>query len=206
MKYYWDVEQRTDEWHALRLGRITGTSFTTMANGKPATIGTLCEKTAAERITGVSSESGFTNEAMERGIELESQAIAMYEAQTFAQVQPVGFIEFNDYIGCSPDGLVCHLGGVEVKCPEQHTHLGYLLSKGKAWRKYKWQIQGALWLTQRECWDFVSYNPDFPPERQLLIERVLPDEECFAKLKNGANDCSIRIRMIMEEYNANVSS
>ncbi|KKL09016.1 hypothetical protein LCGC14_2570060 [marine sediment metagenome] len=133
-----EMEQRSPEWFAVRLGKITGTSFTTMANGRPATIETLCEKTAAERITGVSSENGFINEAMERGIELEAQALALYSTENFGDVKTVGFVELDEFIGCSPDGLVGDDGGVEIKCPEQHTHLRYMTCD-VAWKKYFWQ-------------------------------------------------------------------
>lgn len=205
MKYHYDVEQRTDEWHALRLGRITGTSFTTMANGKPATIETLCEKTAAERITGVSSDSGFTNEAMERGIELEEQAFLMYERDHFCDVKGVGFVELDEFAGCSPDGLVGDDGGIEIKCPEQHTHLRYMTCD-TAWKKYLWQLQGFLWVTGRKWIDFVSFNPDFPREAQLVVRRIEPRPVSQEKLTKGYTHCRGRILEIMEAYNANIPS
>lgn len=191
------MAQRSDEWFAVRLGKITGTSFPTMANGKRATIETLCLKTAAERLTGVSSDSEYTNPAMEKGIETEGLALKAYETTEFSTVQVVGFLELDEYIGVSPDGLVGDDGGVEIKCPEAHTHLRYLTEKNPH-RAYRWQVQGALWVTKRQWWDFVSFCELFPPDKQLVIERVRPDAECFKYLESGAEHCRKRIRQIMD--------
>jgi len=194
------MPQRSEEWFAVRLGKITGTSFKTMANGRDGTIETLCLKTAAERITGVLSDGGYTNEAMENGCALEDQARQCYETTAFQFVQEVGFLELDEFVGVSPDGLVGDDGGVEIKCPQAHTHLTYLLASGKAWRAYRWQIQGALWVTGRQWWDFVSYCPDYPVKRELLIERVEPDKEAFEKLEKGAAHCRERIAAIVKGF------
>ena len=191
------MPQRSDEWHAVRLGKITGTSFPTMANGKLATIETLCLKTAAERLTGASSDSTYTNAAMENGTDTEALALQAYESTTFNTVRVVGFVELDEFIGVSPDGLVGDDGGAEIKCPEAHTHLRYLMEKNPH-RAYRWQVQGALWVTGRAWWDFVSFCELFPPDQQLVIERVEPDKECFAKLEAGAEHCRKRISEIMD--------
>ena len=51
------MEQRSDEWFKIKLGKFSATDFNTIANGKPATIETLCYKKAAELITGVRADS-----------------------------------------------------------------------------------------------------------------------------------------------------
>jgi len=192
--------QRSDEWFALHIGRITGTSFTTMANGKADSIETLCLKTAAGRITGQPSEAAYTNPAMEHGVECEDSARTAYMAAgEFVMIEEVGFIghsDFPDLIGVSPDGLVNEDGGLELKCPMPHTHLAYRTNGGNAWKAYRWQIQGALWVTGRAWWDFVSFNPYFPEPQRLYVERVLPDSEAFAKLQAGAEYCAKRIAEI----------
>jgi hypothetical protein len=193
MRIHTDILQRSPEWFALRVGRITGTSFNTMANGTKDGIETLCLKTAAERITGVSIDEPYTNPAMENGVCLEAEARESYETTTFAPVLEVGFLELDEYVGVSPDGLVGDEGGVEIKCPQAHTHLKYRTNGGNAWLAYKWQVQGALWVTGRKWWDFVSYCPAFPPSQRLHIERVTPDAEAFKKLDEGANRCRARI-------------
>ena len=194
------MPQRSDAWFAVRIGKITGTSFQTMANGRPDSIETLCLKTAAKRITGQSAEKPYTNDAIENGVDLEAMARESYETTTFGAITQVGFLELDEYIGLSPDGLVDDEGGLELKCPMAHTHLSYLTAGGVAWRAYSWQVQGALWVTGRQWWDFVSYCPLFPPERQLLMERVLPDPKAFTKLEAGAAYCRERIAAILKDY------
>ena len=196
MKIY-TCQQKSAEWHALRLGSITATSFATMANGRKETIETLCLKKASEIITGESSETFYTNEAMEHGIELEDEAREMYESWSFQKVDQVGFVEMNDFIGCSPDGLVGDNGGVEIKAPQPHTHMKYLIAASPH-KAYKWQCEGFLFVTQRKWVDFVSYCPAYPPSKRLLIDRVFPDKDCFAKLRDGMEYCIGRIKEILK--------
>jgi hypothetical protein len=78
--------QRTDEWFAKRLGKITGSAFGEVMNltakGEPgAGRKNLIVKLAIERLTGKTID-GYQNAAMRRGIELEPFARAAYEAQT----------------------------------------------------------------------------------------------------------------------------
>lgn len=205
MKYHYGVEQRTPDWHALRLGRITGTSFTTMANGTAAGRKTLCMTIAAER-RFLKADEGYVNADMERGTELEDEGVARYEAETFARVEPVGFVSQGD-VGCSPDGLIGDDGGIELKCPAKgKVHMGYLCAGKNAWKAYKWQVQGFLWITDRKWVDFVSYFPCPIKEDELFVCRVTPDEECLSMLESGMNICLKMIGEITEAARANVPS
>ena len=191
------MPQRSDEWYAVRLGKITGTQFQTMANGRKDTIDTLCYKIAAERLTGQPCEKAYTNSAMENGVALEPLARAAYETTAFAAVDEVGFLELDEFVGCSPDGLVGDDGGVEIKCPEAHTHLKNL-GDSSCWKAYKWQLQGALWVTDRKWWDFVSFCPLFPPGQQLVVCRVKPDAKAFSALDAGSEYCRNAIVGILD--------
>ena len=197
MKIHTNIEQRSEEWHQLRIGRVTGTRIAEMAAGKPPTFETLCRKIVSERMTGQSSERVFVNDAMENGIALEDEARAVYEMETLTTVEQVGFISRDDLLGISPDGLVGEDGLVEIKCPLSHTHLGYLLANGKAWKAYKHQLLGQLWVSGREWVDFVSYSPMFPEDKRLLIERVKPDAEYFALLDEKAKQLRARVEEIL---------
>ncbi len=190
-------EQRSPEWHALRIGRFTGTQFTTVANGIKKGIETLCNDIASERRSGLPAKTPFINESMQHGIDTEEEAIAAYEYETLSHVGRVGFVELDDYFGCSPDGLLDPDGLLEIKCPQCPTHLKYLRAKGKAWTEYKWQIQSGLYMSGRKWLHFVSYCPMDP--RRLLIEKVLPDMTCFAKIKSGMEVCRKRVIEMMKE-------
>jgi putative phage-type endonuclease len=192
------VEQRSDEWHQLRVGRITGTKIKEMVTGKPATFETLCKKVAAEKLTGISCEKPFRiTDAMQHGIDTEKEAKAAYELDQLVRIEDVGFIEKDDIFGCSPDGLVGENGGVEIKCPMSHTHLGYWLEDFPC-NAYRWQLQGFLWITGREWVHFVSYCPDYPEEKRLLIQQVRAIPEDQAKIHNAAVKLEAQVAEILE--------
>lgn len=48
----------------------------------------------------------YSNDHTDRGNELEPQARSLYELEKMVTVDQVTFIEYNEYIGCSPDGLI----------------------------------------------------------------------------------------------------
>lgn len=195
-----NCQQRSDEWFALRCGRITASQFATMANGTKAGVEKLCWKIATERHTGVPCESGYVNAAMERGMELESEARMAFEADRLVVVDEVGFVEMDDLIGCSPDGLIGDDAGLELKCPEMPTHYQYLREGRKGWRgNYWWQVQGSLWVTGRKRWYFVSYHPDFPETERLYVDTVEPAADAFAKLHIGMAACRDRISALAGE-------
>ncbi len=196
-----ECEQRTDAWHALRIGRITGTRLRELAGGKPPTVETLCLKIAAEKLTGVSAEKPFkVTPAMEHGIDTEDEARREYELETMSHVREVGFIEKDELFGVSPDGLIDDDGLVEIKCPMAATHLGYWLKHnncGAAWKSYKHQIQGQLWVSGRDWCDFVSYQPDFPADKRILIERVERDADYHEMLDKKSELARKRISEIL---------
>lgn len=141
---------------------------------------------------------GFSNRHTERGCELEPEARDVYAFENDVALRQVGFV-LNDEgtLGCSPDSMVLeenptsHLvkaaptvgggftmqfghklfaGGLEVKCPDGPTHVGYLRNGGLP-AEYKAQVHGSLIVTGLPWWDFMSYCPPYRP----LILRVVPD-------------------------------
>lgn len=169
-----DVKQNSEEWEALRVGKVTASNFSTfMANlgkdfGEPAKRYAL--QIALERITGNKAEHSFSNEHMERGHEQEPIARALYEADNFVTVTNGGFFDCGDF-GDSPDGLVGDDGGIEIKSVIASTHYA-TLQRGAMDPAYKWQIVGHLDCTGRDWFDFVSYCSDFPESKQLLTYRI----------------------------------
>jgi len=80
-------------------------------------------------------------------------------------------------VGCSPDGLTPK-SGIEIKCPNRGIHTGYLLAN-KIPTKYKPQVQGCMWLCERDTWDFVSFHPEI----DSLVISVERDEEYIEGLE-----------------------
>lgn len=169
-----DVEQNTPEWEALRLGKVTASSFSKfMANegkafGDPAKRYAL--QVALERVTGRKAEYSFRSDDMERGHEQEPVAIMLYEDERFVTVTNGGFFDCGDY-GDSPDGLVGAEGVIEVKSVIAPTHYA-TIRRGSHDPSYHWQLIGHLECTSADWVDFVSYCGEFPDWNQLVVYRL----------------------------------
>lgn len=176
--------QRTPEWYAVRLGRFTGSDFHTMLGKSEARNRILLEKTA-ERLTGrPADKNDFINADMQRGIEKEGEALLLYELHTGNDVQTVGFVELDEYTGCSPDGLVGDDGMIEIKCPKDSVFVAQIIS-GKIKPEYVTQIQFNLYVTGRQWCDYIAYNENF----DLHIKRFFRDEEKIEEIKAALACC-----------------
>jgi hypothetical protein len=186
-----DVEQGTDEWHALRAGRPTSSEFGSLITGTGKVSTSMKEyanKLAAEKylasIGSKISDSWNGNQWTDRGHDLEPVSRADYEMIYQTAVVEVGFIT-DDLMrwGSSTDGLVGEDGVVEFKNLIATTFfkaLVYWKQHGKTEPKYMPQLQGELFISERKWVDLVLYNPDYPDP---IIERVYPDEIYQATLK-----------------------
>ena len=174
--------QASIEWLMDRCGKVTASRFKdvidTLKNGKPAAARErYLWEVVIERLTGKPSEH-FTSTAMQWGTENEAFARIDYEAKTGAFVVETGFIEHPaiDMCGGSPDGLIGDDGGIEIKCPfNSAVHLGTILNGMP--EDHMAQVQGLMWITGREWWDFVSFDPRMPAELQMYVQRIPRDED-----------------------------
>ena len=164
-----NVLQRSEQWFELRRGIPTCSRFDqilTAARGEPSkSQETLINELIAESISP--PEQGFIRPAtaeMEYGMKLEAEARCCYELEyATLPVQEAGFIlSVCGLYGGSPDALVGDVGGVEIKCPNASTHVGYVRA-GTLPNDYKCQVHGYLVVTGRDWWDFFSYARNLPP-------------------------------------------
>lgn len=162
--------QRSPEWHAARLGIPTASEFGKIITpgGEPSKQAeTLLYRCVGEWATGV-PEEGYRNHWMERGAEMEEEALAFFQLQTDQVMRPTGFVYKDErrLTGCSPDGLLMPdykvKAGLEMKCPSPGVHVRYLL-QGEVPTEYKPQIQGSMWITDADHWYFLSYHPHAQP-------------------------------------------
>jgi len=187
MKIIESCEQGSAEWLSMRLGKVTASKVKDVltkgrGNTPSKTSETYMMELIAEILTG-QSKPFFENDAMKWGTETEPQARAMYSVNNnFADVKEVAFVEHNDQIGISPDGLVGDDGLLEVKCPNTTTQLKRALSDDYS-SDYKAQIQMQLWVTEREWCDFVSFDPRLECAAGYLQQRVIRDEEYIKEMK-----------------------
>jgi|14BtaG_2_1085337.scaffolds.fasta_scaffold20141_3 hypothetical protein len=126
------LEQRSVEWHKLRLGKLGGSECIGITT--PARMKTTLNKKLAETLTGVAEEV-FVNEAMQYGIDWEDFVSNRYSSENFINVENVGAITNDDYplAILSPDGLIGELGAIEIKCPQPKTfvEMSLLMINGK---------------------------------------------------------------------------
>lgn len=178
----YDFEQGTPEWFDCRKGKMTASHAQAIGNvGKG--LDTYIHKMMSEFYSSGEKEQ-FGSKDTERGNELEPIARQIYELENDVVVDQVGFMEYNKFVGASPDGLIGENGGWECKSPNDKEYLHYLLEGIEAVdTKYLWQVQMNLLISGRDWWDLSIYNPNF--KKSMITFRILPDHEKFKSLEEG---------------------
>ena len=177
-----DAPQGSQEWLQARCGKATSSEFhAILAKGQGKTRAAYLRRVLSERLTGKPAET-YRNAHMDRGNEQEPYARMAYEARTGLMVEEVGFIKHEILeAGCSPDGLLGEDGGAEIKSVIPTVQVETILAGGYP-PEHRAQVQGCLWITKRQWWDFASYSPDMPERLRLYIFRVQRDEAYIASL------------------------
>ena len=201
LKFYRDLIQGTDEWHAARCGMVTAsvagkllTSTLKVADNESSrgVVLTL----AAERITGYVDPT-YCGSSMERGHEDEPYARDTY-SEHVAPVDEAGFMvrDFGGYrIGYSPDGLVRVDGQIEVKSRLQKIHLRAILEDRVPAENYA-QIQCGLLVSGRDWCDYVSFCGGMP----MWTKRVYPDPTWFAAILAAVETFEANVAGILARY------
>jgi hypothetical protein len=210
------IDQRSEEWFAERAGKITASRMHDVMlprdrepfksgprKGQPkpppkALTDYACQL-AAERLTGRPRKQ-IKAAALQWGQDVEPAAVAAYQAETGVIVTLCGFVQHpaHDFIGASPDFLVDDEGGGEIKSPESsEVHLETLLVGLPP--EHVEQIQGGLWVTGRQWWDFVSYHPDFPADLRLYVQRVPRDDGYIVQLETACLALEADVQAILSQ-------
>ena len=181
------MEQRSSEWFAARLGKVTASRVADVIaktkSGYSTSRDNYMAQLVCERLTGQQGES-FTNAAMQWGTETEPLARSAYEAYADLMVEEVAFVQHPkiEMAGASPDGLVGLFGMLEIKCPNTATHIDTLLTQTVP-TKYITQMQWQMRCCERQWCDFVSFDPRLPQDLQLFVKRVEFDASYVAMLE-----------------------
>ena len=203
IRYHFDIEQGSEEWHALRCGILTASEmkFIVTPTLKPASN----DKERAhlfellgQRITQ-HTEPRYISDDMLRGHEDEIEARIRY-AENFAPVTECGFVTNDDHgfvIGYSPDGLVDYDGLIECKSRRQKYQVETILAD-RVPEEYMLQIQTGLLVTRRKWLDFVSYCAGLP----MFIKRVFPDARYQEAIIAAATDFERRLQEAHQKYAA----
>lgn len=197
-----DCTQGSPEWHEVRRGVVTASELhCVLAKGKDKKPDGSTSKTrraymlklVGEILSGEVAE-GYSNGHMERGKAMEAELRARYALQNLdVDPMPVGFIrntlKGGLVIGCSPDSLIGTNGGLEIKSALPHIQVERLLADELP-PEHKPQVQGSMWVAEREWWDFVSGWPRLP----LLVKRIYRDDSYIVLIERET-------RAFVEEMN-----
>jgi putative phage-type endonuclease len=181
------VEQGSDEWKAMRLGKATASRIADIVrktkSGPSASRKNYAAELVVERLTGA-PQDGFTSAAMQWGKDHEQAARDLYSFIMDCEVEQIAFVDHPTIpmAGASPDGLVSGGGLVEIKCPNTATHIATLLGADID-PDYVVQMQWQMACKNRDWCDFVSYDPRLPENMQMHIRRVIRDDLQIAELE-----------------------
>jgi hypothetical protein len=204
------IEQRTAEWHAQRLGKVTASRVGDATsrlknNGYGAQRANYLMQLAVERLTGDPIQT-FDFAARQWGANCEPYARAAYAAYCGLPVIQVGFIDHPTIAMCgsSSDGLVNHPNGmpdgmIEIKCPTSGTHIKTLLGEPIDADYVKQMSIGMACRPERKWCDFVSFDPRLPTEYQLYVRRFERDDIAIANLED-------EIRLFLAEVDAKIAA
>jgi len=175
------AEQRTDEWHAARAGKITASRFVDViartSAGKPkAERARYMRELVFERLA-MQPKHEVSSKSLHWGTEVEDFARQAYELRTgnIVTLSPFLVHPRYDFIGASPDGLIDEDGGLEMKCPHsEDVHVLTWLEGMPA--DHMPQVQGCMAVTGRKWWDFTSYDPRQGERFRLYVQRIHRDD------------------------------
>jgi len=193
------VEQNTKEWDLERLGDATASGFNDVTAkgkyGKEASARRNYKiQLALERVTG-KTPTRFSNAYTDWGHETEELAVVeLMMRYPDLNIRKCGIFK-HPFLRAkaSPDRVSEEDGlfTVEVKCFNSANHYEALRT-GKLPAEYRAQVQGQLWITGRQYAIVVMFDPDFPPESQLIILKVERDEHYI-------DDLMVEVANFLEE-------
>ena len=195
-----NCEQGSEAWHQARLGIPTASKFdrivTASGTARKQATGYLAEL-LAEHITG-QAEDGYQSADIQRGIELEPAARACYELESGNDVVQVGgvYLDESRTVMASPDGLIAGMArGLEIKCPKLATHIRYILEDALP-TQYVLQVQGGMWVTGYDEWDFVSYCPEYT--QPIFIKTIKRNTVLIAQMDKHIRAFSARLETLKQ--------
>lgn len=172
------MEQHSEEWFAARKGRITASAVGGILGLAPYMSRADVMRRMVREAHGAESEFAG-NIATEYGNRNEAGARAEYEMLTGNKVTQAGFIPFEDWAGCSPDGLLDDLegqAGLEIKCPFSMRDDAKDFKPLGEQPHYYAQVQFSMVCTGLDRWHFFQWSP-----KAYKLETVLQDAEWQAE-------------------------
>ncbi|OGT02129.1 MAG: hypothetical protein A2143_00595 [Gallionellales bacterium RBG_16_57_15] len=173
------------------------------ANGTPLkAYDDLINQIVVERLTGDFVDSGMDSYALKWGREVEPHARQAYQFETGDVVAETTFVQHKtlSFVGASGDGLVGKDGGTEFKCPKNPAiHLDRF-TNGMNKAEFMPQVQGCIWVYQRDWWDWVSFDPRMPQHLRFYRQRVYRDDAYIANMERAILLAEGEVRTRLENF------
>jgi len=176
--------QGSEAWFRDRMGKITASRFYAVMEGSIAKKNRLLADLQEERKQTDIVVIQSTAPPLQWGIKNEPRAIAVYEMRYGVEVERTGFIQHPDHelIGGSPDFLLSD-GGGEIKCPYNESIHLITLQQGMP-TQHVAQVQGNIWINDREWFDFISFDPRRNTPDDLFVQRIYRDKKYIEILED----------------------
>lgn len=188
---FYDIEQNTDEWYDMKLGKFSASSAAVLfMDKKTKGYQNLITKIAFERLTQ-KIQKQFSNDWMEYGHITEPEANENYQIETFNELENGGIWIANDWLCASPDAkIVGQNAGCEFKCPSVSTYREYIEQHIKKTvvelpKDYFYQVHFQMLCTD---WEYIDYMPYYSNTLRQLLTRVYRDENILDAIKEKLNE------------------
>jgi hypothetical protein len=205
-----DCEQGTTLWRDVRSGKVTASRIAdVLRKGKgqkeSSSRNNYRAQLVCEILTGKAMEDNYVSYWMKRGLELEPIARAEYELKQGVIVDTVGFVPHPSIprSGASPDGTVGADGLVQFKCVTTANHLDWLMARIVP-SEHRGQMYFEMACTGRQWSDFVSFEPNLPPQFQLFIARLKRDDVAIAEIESEVMKFNGEIDEILSKLSTNL--
>lgn len=171
---YKEIEQGSEEWHAIKWGKIGGT----LSKGLFVKSDTLLIEILSQLLESFDFIESFTSDAMDRGNELEPEAREYLNQYTGLKFEQYGWLqsEENELLGISPDGMTSdETKACEIKCFGRKKHLEVLLSQEIPLDYISQCIHYFTVNPKLEKLYFIAYRPEAPKHfiKELTRESIL---------------------------------
>lgn len=199
--YYPEVVQGSEEWAALRCGRLTASEMKLILTPTLKIASNDKERShlfelLAQRVTGY-VEPAYVSSDMLRGVEDEFEAKKLY-SEKYAATTDVGFVTNDSWgfdVGYSPDAVIGDDGLIECKSRRMKFHVQTII-EGVVPDEFMLQTQTGLFVTDRKWCDFVSWCGGLP----MYVKRVFPDPTIQQAIRLAATQFEERLEDRMRDY------
>lgn len=146
----------------------------------------------------------FISKAMEAGTTREPIARAIYCTRHNREgiVHSAGFILHPDrpLYGGSPDMLIDDDGGLEIKCPQWNKHLRTVFQFRDVPSDNLPQVQGLMWITGRQWWDFMSFQPTLRIQNLAeFVVRSERDDDYIAEMVDKLGTFEAKLKEVLSD-------